>query len=161
MLDKQLIEEFRESKFDLIVKDTHPWRFSKSKFNLKSDRVNLVAPARPIECLLYLPNVRAIQYTLGRKGWHGSEIQMYYSCPWRGCSKYKKSYVTKLRFNRYFFSFRVLYPSILPYTYKEIDLFLTLIFNPFIFATHILLMFQTMNSFRSKGWKYHHQVVHI
>ena len=24
---------------------THPWPFSKSKFNLKSDRVNLVAPA--------------------------------------------------------------------------------------------------------------------
>ena len=25
---------------------THPWPFSKSKFNLMSDRVNLVAPAR-------------------------------------------------------------------------------------------------------------------
>ena len=35
--------------------------FGKSKFNLKSDRVNLVAPASPIKCLLYLPNVRAIQ----------------------------------------------------------------------------------------------------
>ena len=46
------------------------WPFSKSKFNLNSDRVNLVAPASPIECLLYLPNVRAIQY----KGWPGSEI---------------------------------------------------------------------------------------
>ena len=43
----------------------HLWPFSKSKFNLKSDRVNLVAPAIPIECLLYLPNVRAIQYKLG------------------------------------------------------------------------------------------------
>jgi len=40
------------------------WPFSKSKFNLKSDRVNLVAPASPIECLLHLPNVRAIQYKL-------------------------------------------------------------------------------------------------
>ena len=39
--------------------------FSKSKFNLKSDRVNLVATASPIECLLYLPNVRAIPYKLG------------------------------------------------------------------------------------------------
>ena len=38
---------------------------SKSKLNLKSDRVNLVAPASPIECLLYLPNVRAIEYKLG------------------------------------------------------------------------------------------------
>ena len=44
---------------------THLWPFSKSKFNLKSDCVNLVAPASPIECLLYLPNVRAIQYKLG------------------------------------------------------------------------------------------------
>ena len=44
---------------------THPWPFSKSKFNLRSDRVNLIAPASPIECLLYLPNVRAIQYKLG------------------------------------------------------------------------------------------------
>ena len=48
---------------------------SKSKFNLKSDRVNYVAPASPIECLLYLLNVRAIQYK------PGSEIQMYYGCP--------------------------------------------------------------------------------
>ena len=32
---------------------------------IKSDRVNLVAPASPFECILYLPNVRAIQYKLG------------------------------------------------------------------------------------------------
>ena len=55
----------------------HLWPFSKSKFNLKSDCVNLVAPASPIECLLYLPNVRAIQYKVDRKVWPGSEIQMY------------------------------------------------------------------------------------
>ena len=48
-----------------LILSTHPWPFSKSKFNLKSDRVNLVAPASPIECLLHLPNVRAIQYKLG------------------------------------------------------------------------------------------------
>ena len=35
------------------------------RFNLKSYRVNLVAPASSIECLLYLPNVQAIQYELG------------------------------------------------------------------------------------------------
>ena len=40
----------------------HPGPFSKSKFNLKSDRVNLVAPASHIECLL-----REIQYNLGPK----------------------------------------------------------------------------------------------
>ena len=39
--------------------------FSKSKFNLKSDSVNLVAPASPIKCLLYLPNNLVIRYKLG------------------------------------------------------------------------------------------------
>ena len=44
------------------IYNTHLWPYSKSKFNLKSDRVELVAPA----CfLIYLPNVRAIQYKLG------------------------------------------------------------------------------------------------
>ena len=33
---------------------TQLWPFSKSKFNLKSGRVNLVSLAGPIECLLYL-----------------------------------------------------------------------------------------------------------
>ena len=42
-----------------------PLTFCKSKFILKSDRVNIVAPASLIECLLYLPNVRATQYKLG------------------------------------------------------------------------------------------------
>ena len=37
----------------------------KSKFNLKSDSVNLVAPASSFECQLYLANVRKIQYKLG------------------------------------------------------------------------------------------------
>ena len=41
------------------------WPLSKSKFNLKSDRVNLVAPASPIEWLLYSPNVLAVQCKLG------------------------------------------------------------------------------------------------
>ena len=40
---------------------THLWPYSKSKFNLKSDRVKLVVPASPIEWLLYLANVRATQ----------------------------------------------------------------------------------------------------
>ena len=44
---------------------THPWPFSKNKFNLNSNRVNIVAPASPFTCLLYLPNVRAMQYKLG------------------------------------------------------------------------------------------------
>ena len=44
---------------------THLWPFNKSKFNLMSGRVNLVALASPIECMPYLPNVRAIQFKLG------------------------------------------------------------------------------------------------
>ncbi len=39
--------------------------FGKSKFNLKYNRVNHVAPASPIKCLLYLLNVRTIQFKLG------------------------------------------------------------------------------------------------
>ena len=35
------------------------------KVNSTYDRVNLVAPASPIKCLPYLPNVWAIQYKLG------------------------------------------------------------------------------------------------
>ena len=54
---------------------THLWPFSKSKFNLKSDRVNLVAPASLIHWARYSTN-------WDRKGWPGSEIQMYYGCPW-------------------------------------------------------------------------------
>ena len=49
----------------LKIRSRTPWPFSKSKFNLKSDHVNLVAPASPIECLLYLRNVPEIQYKLG------------------------------------------------------------------------------------------------
>ena len=54
---------------------THLWPFSKSKFNLKSDRVNLVALASPVHRARYSTN-------WDRKGWPGSEIQMYYGCPW-------------------------------------------------------------------------------
>jgi len=38
-----------------------------NSFNLKSELDNLASSASPIECLLYLPNVRAIQYKLGPK----------------------------------------------------------------------------------------------
>ena len=48
-----------------FLRHTHLSPFSKSKINLKCARFNLVAPASPIECLIYLPNVRAIQYQLG------------------------------------------------------------------------------------------------
>ena len=52
-------------KFDNIRCYKHLRPFIKSKFNLKFNRVNLVAPASPIEWLLHLPNDRAIQYKLG------------------------------------------------------------------------------------------------
>ena len=48
-----------------MMTDTQLCPFSKSKFDLKSDRVILVAPASPIEFLHYLPNAQAIQYKLG------------------------------------------------------------------------------------------------
>ena len=51
-------EQIKEIKI-LNFKSNHT-----RKFNLKSDRVNLVALASPIECLLYLSNVWAIQYKL-------------------------------------------------------------------------------------------------
>ena len=44
--------------------DTHLWTFSKSKLNLKYDRVNLVAPTSPIESALFT-QCPAIQYKLG------------------------------------------------------------------------------------------------
>jgi len=53
------------SSLELCAGHAPLWPFSKSKLNLKSDRVNLVAPPSPIEGLLYLPHVRAIQYKLG------------------------------------------------------------------------------------------------
>ena len=53
------------------------WPFSKSKFNLKSDRVNLVAPASTSVCFIY-PMSGRYSTNWDRKGWPGSEIQMYY-----------------------------------------------------------------------------------
>ena len=51
--------------FGIVQLSTYLWSFNKSKFNQKSDRVNLVAPASLIKCQLYLPNVRTIQCKLG------------------------------------------------------------------------------------------------
>ena len=50
---------------NIVFAHTYLGPFSKSKFNLKSDRVNLVAPTSPMEYLRYLPNVRTILYKLG------------------------------------------------------------------------------------------------
>ena len=51
----------RTIRINLIPLHTHLWPYSKSKFNLKSDGVNLVAPAA------FLTNVRATQYKMGPK----------------------------------------------------------------------------------------------
>ena len=56
---------FDQYRIVVSSNDTHLWPFSKGKFSLKCDSVNLVAPASPNECLLYLPNVQSIQYKLG------------------------------------------------------------------------------------------------
>ena len=65
--DRHWRKNWRISRLKLLTigQCTLLWPFSKSKFNLKSDCVNLVTPASPIECLLYLTYVRAIQYKLG------------------------------------------------------------------------------------------------
>jgi len=42
-----------------------------------SDRIYLVAPAGPIECLIY-PMYGQYSTNWERNGWPGSEIQMYY-----------------------------------------------------------------------------------
>ena len=70
-----------------------------STVNLKSNRVNLIAQASPIEYLLYLPNVWAIQYKLGperltRLG-NSNELRLpvSHSLPAFGCN---------LPFNLYF-----------------------------------------------------------
>ena len=78
---------------------THPWPFSKSKFNLKSDRVNLVAPASHglvllSVCLIY-PMSGRYSTNWDRKGWPGSEIQMYHGS-W-GVSRGKDEYIFTLR----------------------------------------------------------------
>ena len=60
----------------------HLWPCSKSKFNLKADRVNLVAPSIIVllsVCLIY-PMSGRYSTNLDRKSWPGSEIQMYYYC---------------------------------------------------------------------------------
>ena len=44
-------------------------------WSIKSERVNLVAPASPVHRAGYSTN-------WDRKGRPGSEIQMYYGCPW-------------------------------------------------------------------------------
>ena len=57
------------SKIILVMDVLSTPHIRKSKFNIQSDRVNLVAPGSPIECLLYLPIVRAIYCTnCDRKG---------------------------------------------------------------------------------------------
>ena len=73
---RRLVQPFRPAIWSAVAKIsinerrallcTHLWHLSKSKFKLKSNRDNLVAPASPIQCLLYLPYVRTIQTGTGK-----------------------------------------------------------------------------------------------
>jgi len=56
----------------LFVKDTH--------LNLKSDRVNLVARLVLLSVCFIYPMSGRYSTNWDRKGWPGSEIQMYYGC---------------------------------------------------------------------------------
>ena len=53
-----------------------------SKFNLKFDRVNLVAPAFLLSVCFIYPMCGRYSTNWDRKDWPGSEIQMYYGCQW-------------------------------------------------------------------------------
>ena len=50
-------------------------KVNSTKWSITSDRFNLVAPASPVHRARYSTN-------WDRKDWPGSEIQMYYGCPW-------------------------------------------------------------------------------
>ena len=84
---------------------TYLWPFSKSKFNLKSDRVNFVAPASPFECPLYLRNIRAVQYKPGpeRLTRHGNSNVL--RLPWSNPAwSPLQTYAFCLRYNSIIFS---------------------------------------------------------
>ena len=55
----------------LVKVNQHIW-------SINSDRVNLVTPASPVPKARYSTN-------WDRKAWPGSEIKMYYGCPWFIC----------------------------------------------------------------------------
>ena len=61
----------------------HLLPFSKSKFNLKSNRVNLVASAIVLLSVFFIYPISG-QYSTNwdRKGWTGLDIQMYYDSRW-------------------------------------------------------------------------------
>ena len=64
--DKATSRSLTKVIFYLYIFYTYLWPFSKSKLNLKSDRVNLVAPALVLLSVCFTQcNARAIQYKLG------------------------------------------------------------------------------------------------
>ena len=81
--DKATSRSLTKVIFYLYIFYTYLWPFSKSKLNLKSDRVNLVAPALVLlsVCFIY-PMSGQNSTNWNQKGWPGSEIQKYYGCPW-------------------------------------------------------------------------------
>ena len=66
---------------DFFVIITHLWPWSKSKFNLKSDRVNLVAPASSIKRLLYL--LMSGRYSTNWDGERFTRVMPFYFLPRR------------------------------------------------------------------------------
>ena len=63
-------------------KDLCPFSKSKSTY-MKSDSVNLITPASPVECLLFLTQCLcgAVQTGTGKVD-PDRKFQMYYCCPW-------------------------------------------------------------------------------
>ena len=58
--------------------------FSKCKFYLKSDHVNLLHRLALLSVCFIYPMSGRYSTIRDQKGWPGSEIQMYYGCPCKG-----------------------------------------------------------------------------
>ena len=80
------------TSYSFQVWSTHLCPFSKSKSapicSIKSDRVNLVAPASQLLIVCFI-NPMFVRYSTNwdRKGWPGSEIKMYHGCLWESFIK--------------------------------------------------------------------------
>ena len=116
------------------VRSTLLWPLSKSKFNLMSDCVNLIAPGSPIACLPYLPNVWGHSTHWDRKGWPGSEIQMYYGSPWI-IDSISSSYSTVFWFSLNFLDMSSFFLNDLFFKNISDDLFLMSLFRWGVFPT--------------------------
>ena len=93
-----------------------------------SDRINLIAPASPIEFCFMYPIAGRYGTNWDRKSWPGPEIQMYYGCPWLSMSHVPQSKSGILRAGTtctapeslvHFNCTGPCYKQAVPYTYRQ------------------------------------------